>query len=363
MTAPAEPTTWRPLVALTIGDPAGIGPEITAKALADPDTRQGMRPLVVGDAGVLAEVVQGCRLDLEVCPVAGPEEVTGAAGRLELLDLGNAGHVEYGKVSAACGRAAVEYVEAACRLVRDGAAHGLVTGPINKEAAWAGGSQFPGHTELLADLLGVDQDQVVTMFVLDRLRIFFLTRHHALREAIDQITAERVERSLGRVAELLAELGVEQPRVALAALNPHAGENGRLGTEERDLLGPAVERARAAGVDATGPVPADAVFHQARQGRWDGVVSLYHDQGHVAAKTVDFFGTVSCQLGLPVIRTSVDHGTAFDIAGTWQADARGEIAAIRVAAELAPGVLRARGRPLPGEGGPAPGPPPAVDGR
>jgi 4-hydroxythreonine-4-phosphate dehydrogenase len=340
----------RPLIALTIGDPAGVGPEITAKALADPDARKGIRPLVVGDAGVLREVVGGCGLDLEVRPVAGPGEVTGEPGRLELLDLANVDRVEHGTVSAECGRAAVDYIQAACRLVRDGDAHGLVTGPINKEAAWAGGSRFPGHTEMLADLLGVAQDDVVTMFVLDRLRIFFLTRHHPLREAIEALSAERVEASLRRVAELLAELGVERPRVALAALNPHAGENGKLGTEERDLLRPAVEKAREAGVDAAGPVPADAVFHQARHGRWDGVVSLYHDQGHVAAKTLDFFGTVACELGLPVIRTSVDHGTAFDIAGTWQADPRGELAAIRVAGELAPLVLRARGRPLPGEG-------------
>jgi 4-hydroxythreonine-4-phosphate dehydrogenase len=179
------------------------------------------------------------------------------------------------------------------------------------------------------------------MFVVGKLRIFFLTRHLSLRDAIDALTEERVHGGIVRVNELLGDLGVDAPRIALAALNPHAGEGGMMGDEEIRVLKPAVERAREEGIDVAGPVPADAVFHQGHEGRFDGVIALYHDQGHIASKTLDFFGTVSATLGLPVIRTSVDHGTAFDLAGRFEADARGQVNALRVAAELAPGALRA----------------------
>jgi 4-hydroxythreonine-4-phosphate dehydrogenase len=332
----------RPLVALTIGDPAGIGPEIVVKALADRSARAAVRPIVIGDASVLEEAVEGCRLDLAVRPVAGAGDVTADPTVVEVLDLANVVELRHGTVDGAHGRAAVEYVEKAAELVRQGAVSGIVTAPLNKEAIWASGSPFPGHTEMLADLLGVARERVFTMFVLDDLRIFFLTRHHPLRDVFDELTLGRVRDGLIRTDELLRELGVEAPRVALAALNPHAGENGKLGTEELTMLAPAVEEARRAGVDAEGPIPADAVFYRCRQGQCDAVLSLYHDQGHVAAKTVDFFGTVSCTLGLPVIRTSVDHGTAFDIAGKWIAEPRGQVAAMRVAAELAPKVVAAR---------------------
>jgi 4-phospho-D-threonate 3-dehydrogenase / 4-phospho-D-erythronate 3-dehydrogenase len=176
---------------------------------------------------------------------------------------------------------------------------------------------------------------VFTMFVVGKLRIFFLTRHLSLREAIDALTVERVHDGIVRVDGLLRELGVDDPHIALAALNPHAGEGGIMGDEEIRVLRPAVERACEDGIRVSGPVPADAVFHQGHEGRFDGVIALYHDQGHIASKTLDFFGTVSATLGLPIIRTSVDHGTAFDLAGTWKADARGQVNALRVGAELA----------------------------
>lgn len=344
-----------PLLALTMGDPAGIGPEIIVRALADPVARAGLRPLVVADARVIEQAVASTGAALAVRRVAGPADVAagpdvaaagpdvaaGPDGAVDVLDLDNVGSVDFGRVDGGYGRAAVTAIETACRLARAGQVDGIVTAPINKEAIRKGGSTFPGHTEMLADLLGVPAADVVTMFVLDRLRIFFLTRHASLRDTIDGLTEDGVRCGLVRVAELLGELGVDAPRIACAALNPHAGENGLLGREEIDILRPAVERARAEGVDAA-LVPADAAFFQAREGRFDGVLSLYHDQGHVAAKTVDFFGTVSCTLGLPVIRTSVDHGTAFDIAGKGIADARGQVAALRVAAALAPEVLRVR---------------------
>jgi 4-hydroxythreonine-4-phosphate dehydrogenase len=329
----------RPTVALTLGDPAGIGPEIMAKALAEGSCYDEIVPVVVGDRGVLAQVVEGCGLELDVRTIDAPGDARGERGTVDLVDLDNMGEVRFGEIDADHGRAALQWIEHACGLARDGDVEGLVTGPINKEAAKAGGLKFPGHTELLADLLGADPDDVFTMFVVGKLRIFFLTRHLSLRDAIDALEQEKVRNGIVRVDELLGDLGVGEPRIALAALNPHAGEGGMMGDEEIRVLRPAVERAAGEGIDVVGPVPADAVFHQGHEGRFDGVIALYHDQGHIASKTLDFFGTVSATLGLPVIRTSVDHGTAFDLAGRFEADARGQVNALRVCGEL---VSRAR---------------------
>jgi len=331
----------RPTLALTLGDPGGIGPEIMAKALAEGSAYDHLMPAVIGDEGVLAQVVEGCGLDVELRRIDHPGDARGERGVVDLIDLDNLGEVRFGEIDGNQGRACLEWIERACALAREGAVDGIVTGPINKEAAKAGGLKFPGHTELLADLLGADPDDVYTMFVVGKLRIFFLTRHLSLRDAIDALEVDRVHAAIVRVSSLLGELGVDSPRVALAALNPHASEHGMMGDEEGRVLEPAVERAQGDGVDVVGPVPADAVFHQGHEGRFDGVIALYHDQGHIAAKTLDFFGTVSATLGLPVIRTSVDHGTAYDLAGRWEADARGQINALRVGAELAPGALRA----------------------
>jgi 4-hydroxythreonine-4-phosphate dehydrogenase len=320
----------RPTLALTLGDPAGIGPEIMAKALAEGSAYDLMKPVAVGTRGVLEQVIEGAGLDLQVRTIGSPADARGERGTVELIEAGTLERARFGEIDAEHGRAALDAIEKACSLEVDG----LVTAPINKEAARAGGLKFPGHTELLADLLGADPDGVFTMFVVGKLRIFFLTRHLSLRDAIDALTVERVHDGVVRVDGLLRELGVDDPHVALAALNPHAGEGGMMGDEEIRVLRPAVEQARADGIKVSGPVPADAVFHQGHEGRFDGVIALYHDQGHIASKTLDFFGTVSATLGLPVIRTSVDHGTAFDLAGTWKADARGQVNALRVGAEL-----------------------------
>jgi 4-hydroxythreonine-4-phosphate dehydrogenase len=324
----------RPTLALTLGDPAGIGPEIMAKALAEGSAYNLLRPVVVGSRGVLEQVIEGAGLDLRIHAIDAPADARAERGTVDLIDVGSLAEARFGEIDAEHGRAGLDWIERACALANEGAVDGIVTGPINKEAARAGGLKVPGHTELLADLLGADPDGVFTMFVAGRLRIFFLTRHLSLRDAIDALTIARVHDGIVRVDGLLRELGVDDPHVALAALNPHAGEGGMMGDEEIEILRPAVERARADGIRVSGPVPADAVFHQGHEGRFDGVISLFHDQGHIASKTLDFFGTVSATLGLPVIRTSVDHGTAFDLAGTWQADARGQINALRVGAEL-----------------------------
>jgi 4-hydroxythreonine-4-phosphate dehydrogenase len=320
----------RPTLALTLGDPAGIGPEIMAKALAEGSAYELLKPVVVGSRGVLEQVIEGAGLELQLRTIDAPADARGERGTVDLIEAGSLQKARFGEIDAEHGRAALDAIEKACSLDVDG----LVTGPINKEAARAGGLKFPGHTELLANLLGADPDGVFTMFVVGKLRIFFLTRHLSLRDAIDALTVERVHDGIVRVDGLLRELGVDDPHIALAALNPHAGEGGMMGEEEIRVLRPAVEQAREDGVKVSGPVPADAVFHQGHEGRFDGVIALYHDQGHIASKTLDFFGTVSATLGLPIIRTSVDHGTAFDLAGTWKADARGQVNALRVGAEL-----------------------------
>jgi len=318
----------RPTLALTLGDPAGIGPEIMAKALAEGSAYDLMKPVAVGTRGVLEQVIEGVGLQLEVRTIDSPQDARGERGTVDLIEAGTLQEARFGEIDAEHGRAALDAIEKACSLDVDG----LVTGPINKEAARAAGMKFPGHTEMLAELLGADPDGVFTMFVVGKLRIFFLTRHLSLRDAIDALTVEKVHDGIVRVDGLLRQLGIDDPHIALAALNPHAGEGGMMGDEEIRVLRPAVEKAD--GIHVSGPVPADAVFHQGHEGRFDGVIALYHDQGHIASKTLDFFGTVSATLGLPIIRTSVDHGTAFDLAGTWKADARGQVNALRVGAEL-----------------------------
>jgi 4-hydroxythreonine-4-phosphate dehydrogenase len=325
----------RPILAVTAGDPAGVGPEITARALAERDVRDCLRPLVVGELAVLEAALAACGLPLVARPSEGPDDLADDPGTLDVLDVGALdAPPQHGSVAAEHGRAAIAAIERAVKLARAGAVHGLVTGPINKEAIRAAGSPFPGHTEMLAALFEVDLARVVTMFTVEELRIFFLTRHHPLVEAIRLLTPELVHAGIVRADELLREAGLERPRLAVAAVNPHAGEHGLIGTEDDTVVAPAVERAQAEGVEVRGPVPADSAFWQCRTGAHDAVLALYHDQGHIAAKTVDFFGTVSCTLGLPVVRTAAEHGTAFDIAGRWIANPAGQRNALLAAAGL-----------------------------
>jgi len=302
----------RPLVGVTMGDPAGIGPEIVAKALAEPDVYRVSRPLVVGDLRTIAKIVS----DLANVDVAA---------------------LRMGVIQPEAGRAAGQAIERAIRLAQAGEIDAIATAPLNKEALWAAGYPYPGHTEMLAELTGSRES--LTMFVIGALRIFFLTRHLSLRDAIDQVTRTRVAATLAVMAQVLAGLGIDAPRIVVAGLNPHAGEGGKMGREEIEEIAPGVEDARRTGLDVSGPVPADSVFHLAADGRFDAVLSLYHDQGHIAAKMTDFYKTVSVTTGLPFVRTSVDHGTAFDIAGKGVASAVSMVEAIRVAAELT-----ARGR-------------------
>lgn len=325
----------RPLIGITMGDPASIGPEIVAKALSNPALYEACRPLVIGDGGVFRRALQSCGLTLSLHPVAGPQEGRYQAGTVDLLDLGNVdlGSLQWGQIQAEAGRAASQYIERAIRLAKEGALHAVATAPVNKEAFKAAGVPFIGHTEMFGELTGTADP--LTMFETLSLRIFFLTRHVSLAQACTLVTKERLLDYLPRCVAALQRLGIASPRIAVAGLNPHNGERGLFGDEEEREVRPAVAEARRAGLDVVGPVPADSVFHFAAKGSYDAVLSLYHDQGHIAAKMLDFERTVSLTNGLPFLRTSVDHGTAFDIAGTGRASAVSMTEAILVAARYA----------------------------
>lgn len=322
-------------LAVTLGDPAGIGPEIVARTLAAPPEDAPALGIAVGDPAALRRAVEVCGLGVEVRAIERFADARHDAGVIDCLDIGVLSEAPTpGLVDADAGRAAVRAIEVATRAALDGEVAGIVTAPINKEAIWAAGSEHLGHTEMLGELTG--SSRPTTMFLVNGLSIFFTTRHESLRNALDNITADTVDVAIEESHKALQVLGHGSPRLAVAAINPHGGENGSFGREELDVLAPAVARAAERGLEGVvGPVPADAVFHQGLQGRYDGVLSHFHDQGHIAAKTLDFEGAITITMGLPILRTSVDHGTAFDIAGTGKASAGGLIAAFRAGVRYA----------------------------
>ncbi|MCC7105488.1 MAG: 4-hydroxythreonine-4-phosphate dehydrogenase PdxA [Chloroflexi bacterium] len=328
-------TDQRPLVGVTIGDPAGVGPEIVLRALEDAALYEVARPVVLGASSALrrAAGVVGSRARLHT--VERPADGLFQRGTIDLVDLDRPelSELAWGRVQEEAGRAAFEFIRCAIDLALVGELDALATAPINKEALQAGGVPFIDHTSMLKEL--TNSPDVLTMFVARRLVIFFMARHMSMRRACDEVTAQNVASTLCKAHAAMASFGTPRARFGVAALNPHAGENGLFGDEEITQIRPGVERARAEGVDAYGPIPADAVFHQCLQGRYDAVLSLHHDQGHIAAKTYDFERTISITSGLPFVRASVDHGTAFDIAGQGIASAVGMSESIRLAAEYA----------------------------
>jgi 4-hydroxythreonine-4-phosphate dehydrogenase len=329
-------TSNLPVIVIPMGDPNGIGPEIIVKALADPSIYEVCRPLVVGDAWCLARALDTTRLELLIHTVGRPSEGIYQAGFLNLIDLAHPDLAELvqGTVQALAGQCAMAYIRAAVGLAQAGLADALATTPINKESLRAAGVPHIGHTEILASLTGTDDP--LTLFETCGLRVFFLTRHVSLRQACDLVTRERVANGIRRCCDALRRLGAAAGTLAVAGLNPHSGEHGLFGDEEMTAVGPAVADCQAEGLDVIGPVSADSVFHLTRIGRYAAVLSLYHDQGHIATKTLDFERTISLTLGLPFLRTSVDHGTALDIAGQGIASAVSMIEAIRLAAHYAP---------------------------
>ncbi len=326
----------RPFIGITIGDPAGVGPEIVAKALQEPSVYELSRPLVIGDYGVMRRACGIVGSTAALRTVESPADVTGEQGVIEVLDLKNVDSesLRMGKVSAMCGRAAYEYIRTAVELALDGRIAAMATGPINKESLRAADVEQIGHTEIIGTL--TDTEDPLTMFEVDKMRIFFLTRHVSLRKAIDMIRKDRIVDYLRRCTAALTQLGVERKDIAVAGLNPHCGDGGQFGDEDDREIIPAVEAARGEGLDVHGPIGADSIFHMGVEGKFAAILSLYHDQGHIAAKTYDFYRTVSVTLGMPILRTSVDHGTAFDVAGTGKADAAGMVEAVLSAARYAP---------------------------
>lgn len=326
----------KPIIAVTMGDPAGIGPEIVAKSIADKATFDVARCIVIGDKKVMEKAIEIVGADLKVNVVDSPADGDYSYGVLNMIDLDNIdmSRFEYGKINAMCGQAAFDYIKKSIEITMDKQADAVATTPINKESLHVAEVDFIGHTEIFGALTGTDDP--LTMFETNGLRVFFLTRHKSLRDMLDDIKKDRIIDYVERCTDALRRLGVKEGTMAVAGLNPHSGEHGLFGWEEVKEIAPAVEELKERGFNVAGPVPADSVFHQAAQGRFNSVLSLYHDQGHIATKTLDFDRTISITNGMPILRTSVDHGTAFDIAGKGIAGAVSMEEAIRLAAKYAP---------------------------
>ncbi|MFP5230583.1 MAG: 4-hydroxythreonine-4-phosphate dehydrogenase PdxA [Acidobacteriota bacterium] len=327
-----------PLIAITMGDAAGVGPEVVMKGLGHAEVHALCRALVIGDARRLraAGKIVGSRLEVRSVREDEIESAAFDAAHVDCVDLGLIPEdLAWGKLSAAAGEAAYRYIEVAAQLALGGRVAAICTAPLNKEALHAAGHKFPGHTELLAHLTGTPE--VSMMLTTPKLRVLHVTTHIGLVDAIEKIEPGLVERTIARGQEALARIGIAQPRIAVCGINPHAGENGLFGRgEEETKLVPAIAACRARGWNVEGPLPADTVFYRAQRGDFDLVIAMYHDQGHGPVKVLGLESGVNITVGLPVIRTSVDHGTAFDIAGKGIADERSMIEAIRQAVDLAP---------------------------
>lgn len=326
----------KPLIAVPIGDPAGVGPEIVAKSVASEEVFEAADCVIVGDKTIIENAIKIVGVDLTVHVISEAEEGDYRKGILNLIDLGNVdmAKFEFGKVNGMCGKAAYEYIAKCIELANEGKVDAVATTPINKESLRAGGINYIGHTEIFGALTGTEDP--LTMFETNGMRVFFLTRHVSLREMLDMITKDRIIDYVKRCMKALEKLGVTDGTMAIAGLNPHSGEHGLFGWEEVNEIMPAIEELQAEGYQIVGPIGADSVFHQAAQGRYNSVLSLYHDQGHIATKTLDFEKTIAITNGMPILRTSVDHGTAFDIAGKGIVSAVSMIEAILLAAKYAP---------------------------
>ncbi|MFZ3047237.1 MAG: 4-hydroxythreonine-4-phosphate dehydrogenase PdxA [Desulfatirhabdiaceae bacterium] len=338
--------TIRPLLGITMGDPGGIGPEICAKALSEADIYSICRPLIIGDAVIMADAVKISRLDLVIHPCDQPVEGRYVFGTVDVLDLKNLPpeHLRHKQVTAEQGKASFECVVKAIELAMDKRIDAMVTAPINKAAINAAGYHYAGHTEICAQFTGTRDYSM--MLAEGNFRVAHVSTHVSLREACDRVKKERIRKVIDLSNQTLLQLGIAFPRIAVAGLNPHCGEGGLFGTEDDVEIAPAVAEARAAGITVEGPLPADTVFSKMIGGMYDLVVVMYHDQGHIPTKLVGFkyddkTGTwgsmagVNVTLGLPIIRTSVDHGTAFGKAGEGRANPQSMIEAIRLAARLA----------------------------
>lgn len=332
----------KPIIAVPLGDPAGIGPEIVVKSIADDQVYDCARCVVVGDANIIKKAMNSTGIHLDIKIITDPSEGNFAKNTLNLINLDNVDMDQFkiGEVSGMCGKAAYEYIEKSIQLANERKVDAVATTPINKEALKQGGIPYIGHTEIFGALTNTEDP--LTMFEVHGMRVFFLSRHVSLRQACDMVTEERIIDYVKRCTEALKRLGVKDGTMAIAGLNPHSGEHGLFGDEEMTAVYPAVEKLQKEGYNVVGPIGADSVFHLALQGKFNSVLSLYHDQGHIATKTLDFERTIAVTNGMPILRTSVDHGTAMDIAGTGIASAVSMVEAIVLAAKYAPNFAPAR---------------------
>ena len=325
----AEAKTNRPVIGITMGDAAGIGPEIVLKSLMDAEIRSDYRCVFIGDGRHLRNLAELRKVDLKITEF-GDEE----GDAVEVYDLGNLpATFETGTDQAATGKASAEYIESAVKLWRDGRIDAIATAPISKKAIALGGYDYPGHTEFLAELTSTEK--FAMSFFAAKLRVVLLTTHISLAHAIDRVTTEALIDRITFADKTLGELLGRKINIAVAGLNPHASEGGMFGSEEAERITPAIVRCRDLGIDVSGPFAPDTIFLRGFKGDFDAVIALYHDQATIAVKSLSFGSGVNVTLGLPLIRTSVDHGTAYDIAGKWQADESSMQAAIRLAGELA----------------------------
>ncbi len=315
-------------IAITMGDPCGIGPEIIAKLYADPVSLPSI--LVLGDAGLIQRAIGLLDLPLTMKVIDAPEDFQFLSNTINVISLSRLPEdLPFGQLDARAGKAAYDYIRVGIGLALQKRVRAIVTAPINKEALRLADIHYPGHTEILADFSGTKD--FAMMLMNNELRVILVTIHVSLREAIEQLTVESELTVIRLAHRAMTQLGIAQPRIAVAGLNPHAGEHGLFGSEDEAIIKPAIQQARAEGIEASGPWPGDTVFMHARQGRFDIVVAQYHDQGLIPVKYLGVDEGVNITVGLPFVRTSVDHGTAFDIAGTGKASH----ASLRVAVEQA----------------------------
>jgi len=325
----------KPVIAITMGDPAGIGPEICVDALLDRSVYGVCKPLIIGNSSMLEIASKILNKNIQIRLIDDPRQVNYEFGVVNVYEPEkfDASSLVFGRVQQQAGRMAYDWIKTSIDLGMQGKVDGVTTCPINKQAIRSAGIKEAGHTEIYQELTG--SPYALTMFSCHQLRVFFLSRHMSLIDACRYVTKENTFEMLKLVDLELRKAGFANPLIAVAALNPHGSDDGLFGNEEKDALIPAIEEARLLGINAIGPVPADSVFHIGKSGVYDAILSLYHDQGHIATKTLDFEKTVTLTLGLPFIRGSVDHGTAFDIAGQGKASAVSLVEAIKVVAEYA----------------------------
>jgi len=325
---------YKSLLAITMGDAAGSGPEIVTKALADPDVRAVSRSVVIGDAATMRAALEITGAPGEVKVIEKLSEALFQEGFIEVIDLHNIqlDRLTRGKIDPMAGKAAFEYIKLATEMALAGECDAMVTSAISKEALNKAGYHYDGHTQLLAELCGVSN--VAMMLVSGKLRVSHVTTHVSLLRAIELVRPERILTVLRLTSEAVRQMGIDEPRIAVAGLNPHAGEGGLFGDEEIKYIAPAIEAARREGMNVTGPLPPDSVFLRTSEGQFDAAVAMYHDQGHIALKMLGITQGVNVTLGLPIIRTSVDHGTNFGKAGKGTADPTSLILAIKLASVM-----------------------------